>query len=160
MSNHLFLGKLLGREGFAEICEVLTSLNSVTNVVTFLTLVSVGSDGNNDFNSMIFSDVSTLFIKCCLFQPICLWSIYVVKKGVSSCISGDGNEVFVLKENIIGQWSEHKVRGLIQLYALFQKRQPHNPQHYFHLQVSSPLLSPSCLPFNIRIRIYIGVHKN
>ena len=42
MSNHLFLGKLLGREGFAEICEVLTSLsNSVINVVTFLTLVSV-----------------------------------------------------------------------------------------------------------------------
>ena len=110
MSN---LGKLLGCEGFAEICEVLTSLsNFVINVVTFLTLVSVVSDGNNDFNSMIFSDVSTLFsfpIKCCLFQPICLWSIYVVKKGVSSCISGDGNEVFVLKENIIGQWSEHKV---------------------------------------------------
>ena len=100
MSNHLFLGKLLGREGFAEICEVLTSLsNSVINV-TLLTLVSVGSDGNNDFNSLIFSDVSTLFsfsIKCCLFQPICLWSIYVVKKGVSSCISGDGNEVLSME---------------------------------------------------------------
>ena len=79
MSNHLFLGKLLGREGFAEICEVLTSLsNSVINVVTFLTLVSVGSDGNYDFNSMIFSDVSTLFS----FSVYSSLSVYtLLKKG-------------------------------------------------------------------------------
>ena len=96
--------------------------------------MSVGSDGNNDFNSTIYPNVSVFPSNVVYSNSIGLWSKYVGKKEVCShIISGGGTEQFVLKEgSVLRIKSGDELRNL-QLYALSQKRQPCNPQHCFHL---------------------------